>query len=164
MDTHRWMVFAGCLTLLALVAGCVSEEVVYVDERGNELAVDDEGQPLAPPAGTYEGPTGAPLMAPPTESIATEQPAAPPAARVVRPAPAPSHTDAGSGMPKPDPNWDLPPAGRAKGSPLESTPSDPIWKSPRDLPAKQAPAPKTPAKPPAKKVESSSGLDLPPAG
>lgn len=176
MQMRPWMRIAVCAVLSLVAAGCVSDEVVYVDEQGNELAVDENGQPLAPPAdlgGVTEAPPAlaepsAPRQGPvpmfgPTDA---PSPIVPPASSA-QPKPV-AVPEAAAGT-QPDPNWDLPPAGAARspldGPPVKPKPGEvqlrvPPKPSPKIL--ERAAAKKAKAK--KKKLDSSAGLDLPPAG
>ena len=153
MDGYRFILGCGLLALVLAAAGCVSEDVVYVDEQGRELAVDAAGQPILPGGiGTGRAPA---LVSEPTEwpdaPPADLAPAAPTQRVATQTAPSkPAATSAPTGdasePPAPDPTWNLP---DTRGIP----PSAPA----------RAPTP-APTPKPAKKLDSSSGLDLPPAG
>lgn len=120
-------------------AACMGDDVVYVDSQGNEIAVDEQGQPILPQASPARAPSvvtsvrSRPVVTTEYEGAARERP----------------------GAPRPVPNDpDLPPTG-ALPDPTELPGAPPPAQSPS-----VAPAPK----PGAKKVESSAGLDRPPAG
>ncbi|MDA1193867.1 MAG: hypothetical protein O2894_01645 [Planctomycetota bacterium] len=161
---QRWLGLAVCTAALG-AAGCSAGPVMYVDERGNELAVDDQGRPIIP---TRSRLAVQPAPSAPSASRATAtapRVRAQPERRVASQAtwetqdrvPAPVDSSA---------TLDLPPtrgAASAGLTPLDLPPSNPAPArasssalSPVDAPSAGA------AVPP--KVESSSKLDTPPAG
>ncbi|MDJ0976187.1 MAG: hypothetical protein QNJ98_17130 [Planctomycetota bacterium] len=142
---HVRIAALGCATLLVLLlAGCATQEVEYVDERGNVLAVDEDGRPILP---TEPSVTAAPVVAQPTPK-APRPVESPAKARrpAARPAAAPAKAD-GLGAP---------PAGALPASPVAGP--TPVSTTPRTAPARAQPvAPQRP-------VDTSAGLDSPPAG
>ncbi|MDJ0522507.1 MAG: hypothetical protein QNJ90_10610 [Planctomycetota bacterium] len=165
MDKRCWMLTAGCAALLLVAAGCVSDDVVYVDEQGNELSVDESGQPLPPveqDTVVLDTPTA------PAAELDAPQPIEPPPVVIAPAQPKPTRPAATQpSAPKPTPTWDGPPAGAAP-SPLDGPPPAAPKRGATSLPPAKAPTPAVPkmgpVKKPKKKIDSSAGLDLPPAG
>jgi len=156
MVIQRHLPFAGVLLTLLVCAGCVAnDDVVYVDEQGHELAVDASGRPILPSAtpGVVEEAPFAGTVAEPA------QPAAPPPFELTPPrrrAAGAPRTGAAAAA-----GEDVPPAGPV-ATPIETPPA--VGPT-RAATAASAPVQPTPAKKaPAKKIDSSSALDLPPAG
>lgn len=156
MDMRRWVLIVGVAGLLLASTGCMADQIVYVDEQGNELAVDDAGQPIlpggAPGAGPFSETEEPPVLAVDDVTNGPAPVAAPAPVRAPRPVavskPLAKRTVANrptSDLPSIDPSWDLPPAGGSDRQPSSAKSY-----------TRTAPA--------AKKVSSSAGLDLPPAG
>jgi len=180
MDHRRWMLTFAVVTLLCVTCGCMADQVVYVDGQGNELAVDGEGQPILPQAAP-DAQEQAPILATAPEPAAS--PALAPTAVVMpaqRPLPTaalmPTRQPTRSLRPTRAPDYDLPPAGAAPRSPAAMPDLPPARAIParaisgrttsgRKASGRTISGPVRPRKvPAAPKVDSSAGLDLPPAG
>ena len=175
MDAPRPLLLVGLILMLVICAGCVSDDVVYVDESGREIAVDQGGKPVSQPgtAGVMrEGAFEEAPYAPP----AAYEPAVPERSNPIQPtvpppfAVAPAGPSAPSRAGTPATNEDLPPAGPG-ATPLSTPPTAAAARKAASAPQAPAapkvvpePAPAPEEKVPAKKIDSSSGLDLPPAG
>ncbi len=156
MPNRRWLLALLLPTLLLATAGCMADQVVYVDEQGNELAVDGEGRPIfVEPSSRDMSPAPRALAAQPA---ADAMPPAAPRAASLRPAPVASSASlpAATGL------YDSRDRGTSSVRPKPPV-MDPSWgRAPAASVREPAPSP-APALAP-KKVDSSAVLDLPPAG
>lgn len=141
MQERHWILALVLPCFLLVTSGCMQQEFVYVDEFGNELAVDAKGRPLIPRHGAPRGDT----MTPAAVTVATPTPAV--VAPTSQPADAAAATEQAPAAVDASNELDMPPAPAATSSAANLG---------VDMPAAGAAAPK--------QVESSSKLDIPPAG